>query len=69
MAFTNVSFTLFSAVELLKRHHLLREIITPDRWTLDVADLPGANTPIPTITYDTRKVSQGTMLFLSLIHI
>ena len=64
MAFTNVSFTLFSAVELLKRHHLLREIITPDRWTLDVADLPGANTPIPAITYDTRKVSQGTMLFV-----
>ena len=64
MAFTNVSFTLFSAVELLKRHHLLREIITPDHWTLDAANLPGANTSIPAITYDTRKVGQGSLLFI-----
>ena len=64
MAFTNVSVTLFSAVELLKRHHLLREIITPDRWTLEAANLPGANAPIPAIAYDTRKVSQGSLLFV-----
>ena len=65
MAFTNASFTLTSAVELLKQHHLLREIITPERWTVNAAGLPGADTPIPAITYDTREVTPGSLLFVT----
>ena len=64
MAFMNASFTLTSAVELLKQHHLLREIITPERWTVNAAGLPGADTPIPAITYDTRDVTPGSLLFV-----
>lgn len=57
-----MALTLAAAAELLDRHHLLREIIQGDRWTDDAADLAGASDPFTAITYDTRKVTPGTLL-------
>ena len=57
-----MALTLAAAAELLDRHHLLREIIQGDCWTDDAADLAGADEPFTAITYDTRKVTPGTLL-------
>ncbi|RSX50647.1 UDP-N-acetylmuramyl-tripeptide synthetase [Bifidobacterium callimiconis] len=55
---------LASAVELLTQHGLLREIIAGDTWTLDAHDLPHSETPFTAITYDTREVRPGSLLFV-----
>lgn len=64
MAIKPATFTLAYAIDVLKEHHLLREIVHGRRWTLDASDLPGANEPVGSITYDTRKVDPGSMLFV-----
>lgn len=58
-----MALTLASAAHLLQEHHLLHEIIRGDRWTLDAGEFEGSNTAFSTVTYDTRKVDQGTLLF------
>ena len=58
------SFTIATAAQLLERHHLLREIIHTGGWTLDASDVPGADNPIAAVTYDTRTVAPGSMLFV-----
>ena len=57
-----MALTLASAADLLKEHHLLREIIQGDVWTDDPARIASADEPIAGITYDNRKVTQGTLL-------
>lgn len=61
-----MAITLRSVVELLRGHGLLREIIHGDLWTLDPDRLDGVDVdaPIPAITYDTREVAPGTLLFI-----
>ncbi|NEG90112.1 UDP-N-acetylmuramoyl-L-alanyl-D-glutamate--2,6-diaminopimelate ligase [Bifidobacterium aerophilum] len=58
-----MSLTLQSAARLLDEHHLLREIIAGDLWTLDAADVDGGDRPFSDVTYDTRQVADGTLLF------
>lgn len=58
------TLTLTDAVELLRRHHLLREIIQGDIWTLDAGHIADANTPLRDVTYDTRQVKSGSLLFI-----
>lgn len=57
-----MALTLAAAAELLKNHHLLREIIQGDAWTDDPAHIANASEPFAAITYDTRKVTPGTLL-------
>ena len=57
-----MALTLASAADLLKEHHLLREIIQGDVWTDDPARIVSADEPFAGITYDTRKVTPGTLL-------
>lgn len=57
-----MALTLASAADLLKEHHLLREIIQGDVWTDDPAHIASADEPFAGITYDTRKVTPGTLL-------
>lgn len=57
-----MALTLASAAALLREHHLLREIIQNDVWTDDAARIPAADDPFAAITYDTRKVTTGTLL-------
>lgn len=52
-----MALTLASAADLLKEHHLLREIIQGDVWTDDPARIASADEPFAGITYDTRKVT------------
>ena len=61
-----MAITLRSVVELLREHGLLREIIHGDQWTLDPDRLTGvdADAAIPAITYDTREVTAGSLLFI-----
>ncbi|MBT1162449.1 MULTISPECIES: UDP-N-acetylmuramoyl-L-alanyl-D-glutamate--2,6-diaminopimelate ligase [Bifidobacterium] len=63
MTLTVQSLTLQSAADLLSEHHLLREIIADGHWTLDPRDIDGHDRPFADVTYDTRKVSDGTLLF------
>lgn len=58
-----MTLTLASAAQLLERHQLLREIIAGDRWTLDPTSIGDCYRPFDNITYDTRMVSEGTLLF------
>ena len=57
-----MALTLASAADLFKEHHLLREIIQGDVWTDDPTRIASADEPFAGITYDTRKVTQGTLL-------
>ena len=57
-----MSLTLNRAVALLKQHDLLREIVTPGRWTLDAASCADAGRPFAAIAYDTRQIEPGTLL-------
>ncbi|OZG66401.1 UDP-N-acetylmuramoylalanyl-D-glutamate--2, 6-diaminopimelate ligase [Bifidobacterium hapali] len=57
-----MSLTLQSAARLLDEHHLLREIIAGDLWTLDASQVDDADKPFADITYDTRTVNTGSLL-------
>lgn len=58
-----MGLTLASAARLLGRHHLLREIIEGETWTKRPERISGAETPFSDITYDTRAIAPGTLLF------
>ncbi|MBT1164138.1 UDP-N-acetylmuramoyl-L-alanyl-D-glutamate--2,6-diaminopimelate ligase [Bifidobacterium felsineum] len=58
-----MALTLASAAQLLEHHHLLREIIAGDCWTLDAGRIAEHDHPFGNITYDTREVADGTLLF------
>ena len=64
MPTTTSPLSLAAAAKLLDNHHLLREIVVGDHWTMDASSLPEADAPIPAITYDTRQVVSGTLLFI-----
>ena len=64
MPTTTSPLTLASAARLLEEHHLLREIVAGDLWTLDAETLPDAHAPFPAVTYDTRQVAPGSLLFV-----
>ena len=57
-----MALTLATAAALLDEHHLLREIIQTNQWTDNAEDIAGASEPFSAITYDTRKVAEGTLL-------
>ncbi|WEV66895.1 UDP-N-acetylmuramoyl-L-alanyl-D-glutamate--2,6-diaminopimelate ligase [Bifidobacterium sp. ESL0769] len=57
-----MALTLATAVELLEKHHLLREIIQGETWSRDPARFGGATDAFTSITYDTRQVREGTLL-------
>lgn len=57
-----MSLTLQSAAHDLLAENLLHEIITTDGWTLDAASVANSDTPFSAITYDTRKVTPGSLL-------
>lgn len=59
-----MTLTLSQAAALLERHGLLREVIAGSRWTLDAHSMPDADKPFSRITYDTREVEPGTLLFI-----
>ncbi|PLS31650.1 UDP-N-acetylmuramyl-tripeptide synthetase [Bifidobacterium margollesii] len=58
-----MALTLASAARLLEQHHLLREIIQNDHWSLDPHRFDDADTPFEDVTYDTRTVKPGSLLF------
>lgn len=58
-----MALTLASAAQLLEQHHLLREIIAGERWTLDSSAIDQHDQPFGNVTYDTREVTDGTLLF------
>ncbi|MBT1181116.1 UDP-N-acetylmuramoyl-L-alanyl-D-glutamate--2,6-diaminopimelate ligase [Bifidobacterium sp. CP2] len=64
MSTTTSPLSLASVAKLLEEHHLLREIVAGDHWTIDADTVPGAHDPIPSITYDTREVKPGSLLFI-----
>ncbi|KFI97783.1 UDP-N-acetylmuramoyl-L-alanyl-D-glutamate--2,6-diaminopimelate ligase [Bifidobacterium stellenboschense] len=64
MPTTTSPLSLAAAAKLLDNHHLLREIVAGNHWTMDASTIPGASDPIPSITYDTRKVADGALLFI-----
>ena len=57
-----MALSLASAVQLLTRAGLLREVIAGNHWTLDPGSLTGAERPFVAITYDTRAVAPGSLL-------
>ena len=59
-----MTLTLASAAALLERHHLLREIVQGGTWTLDPHRIDACDAPIADVTYDTRTVANGSMLFV-----
>lgn len=58
-----MALTLAAAARLLREHHLLREIIDGGTWTLDPSEVAGADAPFTDVTYDTRRVEAGALLF------
>ncbi|MBB2955159.1 UDP-N-acetylmuramoyl-L-alanyl-D-glutamate--2,6-diaminopimelate ligase [Bifidobacterium commune] len=57
-----MALSLASAAQLLKEHHLLREIVQGKCWTLKASDIEGCEEPFESISYDTRQVCPGTLL-------
>ncbi|WEV58499.1 UDP-N-acetylmuramoyl-L-alanyl-D-glutamate--2,6-diaminopimelate ligase [Bifidobacterium sp. ESL0728] len=57
-----MALTLATAVELLDKHHLLREIIQGKTWSRNPARFAGSGDAFTSITYDTREVHAGTLL-------
>ncbi len=57
-----MSLSLADGVHLLSSHHLLDEVITPKRWSLNADGIDNADMPFTHITYDTRTVREGTLL-------
>ena len=45
-----MTLTLQSAATLLNDHHLLREIITPDQWTMNPVTVEGSGKELTSIT-------------------
>ena len=58
-----MGLSLSNAAQLLDEHHLLREVIAGDVWTMDAAKIAGHDANFTHVTYDTRTVESGTLLF------
>lgn len=58
-----MALTLQTAATLLYEHHLLREIIAGDLWTMDPSDVPGSTEEFSSVTYNTKQVVDGSLLF------
>lgn len=58
-----MALTLATAADLLKRHHLLREIVQGDIWTMDARRISTADERFDSVTYDTRQAAPGALLF------
>lgn len=56
-----MALSLASAAQLLKEHHLLREIVQGKCWTLKASDIERCEEPFESISYDTRQVHPGTL--------
>ncbi|WEV76441.1 UDP-N-acetylmuramoyl-L-alanyl-D-glutamate--2,6-diaminopimelate ligase [Bifidobacterium sp. ESL0800] len=57
-----MALSVATAVALLDKHHLLREIIQDKTWSRNPARFAGADEAFTSITYDTRQVQAGTLL-------
>lgn len=57
-----MTLTLQSAATLLNEHHLLREIITPDQWTMNPATVEGSGKEFTAITYSTQHIVNGAIM-------
>lgn len=58
-----MALTLACATQLLKDYGLLRELICGDTWTLDPHNFKDADANFTDVTYDTRTVQAGGLLF------
>lgn len=58
-----MTLTIASAATILYEHDLLREIITPDTWTMNPRDIANHDVPFTAITYDSRAISSGSLMF------
>lgn len=58
-----MTLTMTSAVALLGRHHLLREVIQGEYWSLEPPAEGGESQPFSDLTYDSRQVKPGSLLF------
>lgn len=58
-----MSVSLHSAATLLYEQGLLHEIILGDLWTLDPSDIPDSGKPFTSVTYNTKEVTPGSLLF------
>ncbi|MCT6901423.1 MAG: Mur ligase family protein, partial [Bifidobacterium sp.] len=58
-----MALTMASALELLRKHDQLREVIQGDRWTLDQPADHHLLKPFTDVTYDTRQAGPGSLLF------
>ncbi|MDE5641080.1 MAG: UDP-N-acetylmuramoyl-L-alanyl-D-glutamate--2,6-diaminopimelate ligase, partial [Bifidobacterium castoris] len=57
-----MTLTLQSAAALLGEHDLLREIITPDRWTDFASTVSDSDVPFAHITYDSKQIKPRTLM-------
>ena len=58
-----MALTMASTLELLRKHHQLREVIQGDQWTLNTPEETQSSKPFTDITYDTRQAGPGSLLF------
>lgn len=58
-----MSLTLQTAATILYEHHLLREIITRDSWTLNPASIANCDEEFSDVTYNSLQITQGSLLF------
>ena len=58
-----MALTMASALELLRKHDQLREVIQGDRWTLNQPADHSSLKPFTDVTYDTRQAGPGSLLF------
>lgn len=54
--------TIDKSIRLLQQHNLLREIIQGNDWTLDRQPVEESHKVFSSITYDTRRVREGSLL-------
>ena len=56
-----MALTMASTLELLRKHHQLREVIQGDQWTLNTPEDTQSSKPFTDITYDTRQAGPGSL--------
>ena len=59
-----MTLTLNQTATILKQRGLLREVIAGPHWSMWVSNLEDADQPFKQLTYDTREVTDGTLLFI-----
>lgn len=58
-----MALTLRTAATLLYEHHLLREIIAGDLWTMNPDGIAGSDEEFSSVTYNTKQIVDGSLLF------